>query len=68
MVRKQTFVHVNMVPHIVELVVGDTAIFALKYLIPSVCLRVNLSLLVKAWVVVCKRLPWLIVGFVVCCH
>ena len=40
MVRKQTFVHVNMRLDIEDLGVGDTAIFALKYLIPSVCLRV----------------------------
>ena len=66
-VRKQAFVHVNVVPHIVKLGVGDIAIFAHKPLILSVCIRVQLSDLVKAWIIVCKRLPWLNIGVVASC-
>ena len=67
-VRKQAFVHVNVVPHIVKLGVGDIAIFAHKPLILSVCIRVQLSDLVKAWIIVCKRLSLVTIGVVACCH
>ena len=67
-VREQAFVHVNVVPHIVSLVVSDWAMFAHEFLILSVCHRVYLGRLVKAWIIVCKRLNWLSIGVTACCY
>ena len=67
-VGEEALVHVDVIPHIVQLSVGDCAKFAYELLIPPVCLLVQLRCLVKARIIVVKRLIELIIGATIACH